>query len=354
MSRNDVVAVVTDGDRIVIKPDKCPLYLLRCDDVEGWLIRRAIDAHRTNSRLLRKALRLAPNDDLAAVMRVHGATVTDTYWYCDEHEKLDYEQVRFKDNDFADLALRGDPDSFQRGNEKSRTPELTNVGSFEKCWKRLDNAWWMFKAGNELEQFSEIFAYHFGKLLGLNMAEYVRDAGYVRTQDFTHGDFNFEPLYSLVGDDEDYRKNYLTIREYSAKAAVEYVGMVYFDALILNMDRHTNNYGLLREPETGECVSLAPLFDHNISLVSRGYPNKPERRKDLLQSLFVDFLKDEPQVVSDFRSLGLQRPTPAIISQAILATKPSEFSEGIVQEDFLQKFILSAQEWMEEQIPQLY
>ena len=88
MSEDRVVAKVRRNNCIVFDPDHCPLYLMRYNDPEGWLTRRAIDAHRTNSRLLRKALRLAPNDDLAAVLRVHGATITDAYWFRGENEDL--------------------------------------------------------------------------------------------------------------------------------------------------------------------------------------------------------------------------------------------------------------------------
>jgi hypothetical protein len=61
--------------------------------------------------------------------------------------------------------------------------------------------------------------------------------------------------------------------------------MCYFDGLILNMDRHENNYGVLRDPDTGEILSLAPFYDHNISLIARGYPkNEPN---DMLISDFA-------------------------------------------------------------------
>lgn len=93
LSEDRIVARVHNGLRKVVDQAHCPLYLQKYDDVEGWLTRRSIDAHRTNSRLLRKALRLAPNDDLAAVLRVHGATITDAYWFRGENENLSYDQI---------------------------------------------------------------------------------------------------------------------------------------------------------------------------------------------------------------------------------------------------------------------
>ena len=52
-------------------------------------------------------------------------------------------------NYFDNLALKGDPDSIERINHPeiltSRSPELTNIGSFEKCWKLENQEWWLYK-----------------------------------------------------------------------------------------------------------------------------------------------------------------------------------------------------------------
>ena len=56
----------------------CPLYFNSTENLDGWLASRAIDAHRPNSRLLKRALRLAQRDDISTVLSVHTVTVTDT------------------------------------------------------------------------------------------------------------------------------------------------------------------------------------------------------------------------------------------------------------------------------------
>ena len=102
------------------------------------------------------------------------------------------------------------PLCFQRGGDVAdwlthraidahRTPELTNTGSFEKCWRYEDGAWWMYKAGTEAERFSELFVYELCKTLGFPVAEYQNCAPYIRTRDFTGGRLNFEPAAYLVG-----------------------------------------------------------------------------------------------------------------------------------------------------------
>lgn len=128
MLEDQVIAMVQDGIITDSREELLPLYLKRTGDVEGWLVSRAIDSHRRNSRLLKRALRLRTADDAAISLAVNGATITDRYWFQRQGESLSYDEIRFKENYFSELALRGDPDSFS--NKPSRTPELTNTGSF--------------------------------------------------------------------------------------------------------------------------------------------------------------------------------------------------------------------------------
>ena len=168
MSEDRVIATVKNG--VITDADErlLPLYLKRTGNIEGWLASRAIDSHRTNSRLLKRALRLRTTDDIATALAVNAATVTDRYWFKPEGSSAVYEDIRFKENYFAELALRGDPDSFSH--KPSRTPELTNTGSFEKCWKLIDGEWWMYKSGNKEEYFSELFICKLCEKLGLPMS----------------------------------------------------------------------------------------------------------------------------------------------------------------------------------------
>ncbi len=68
--------IITDSDQALL-----PLFLKRTGDVEAWLSGRAIDSHRTNSRLLKKALRISNAEDAEVALKVHAATITDTYWF---------------------------------------------------------------------------------------------------------------------------------------------------------------------------------------------------------------------------------------------------------------------------------
>lgn len=340
MSREREIARVENGLITDFDAQRLPLYLLKTKDLTGWLESRAIDSHRTNSRLLKKALRISAADDLATVLRVHAATITDTYWFREEGSDISYDEVRFSENLFDKLALRGDPNSFNQ--PYSRTPELTNTGSFEKCWSRKDGHWQMLKSGNDLENFSELFVCVFGRRMGLEMASYEWDGSYVCSEDFTNGSsVNFEPVAGIMLDNEDYADNFHALWTLNKKAAEQYVGMVWLDAICFNMDRHTQNYGVLRDVETGEILSLAPLFDHNIALIARGYP-KVERTNDMLIQLFVEFLNDVPEAKRIFEEFPLPELTEQLVMECIEAVPIQVDSEAVCQ------FILNGEQRINE------
>ena len=114
----------------------------------------------------------------------------------------------------------------------------------------------------------------------------------------------------------------------------------------MNMDRHTNNYGFLRDRQTGKILSLAPLFDHNIALVSRGYPSSATQKGGLLSRLFVELLEEEPQAQRDLLTLGLTPPTEEMVRRAVSLANNPPFGPEVVREDFLVEFVLSADRWI--------
>ena len=89
------------------------------------------------------------------------------------------------------------------------------------------------------------------------------------------------------------------------KFAADYLKLIYTDTICYNVDRHTENYGFLRNPDTGKIVSLSPNYDNNIALVSNG-PLKSPTSKDALIQFYMDFLKNNRQARSMFKSLNIQ------------------------------------------------
>ncbi|MDP4144655.1 MAG: hypothetical protein Q8936_09300 [Bacillota bacterium] len=290
MSQDKIIGEISNNEVVSIDNELAPLYIKNTGDFEGWLKFRSIDLHRTNSRLLRKVLRLNTNDEVNIVLSVHGLAITDTYWVKEKSSNLTYRDVRFTTDKFSDLALFGDPNAFSF--EASLTPEMTNIGSYEKCWKVRNGNWYMYKQGSVNERFSEIFAFKLGKKLGFNMAEYKLIDKYIVSEDFTdNASVNFEPMYSLVLEDEDYKVNIEALTKIDAALVKQYMDIIFLDTIVMNVDRHTFNYGLIRDVNSGKILSMAPNFDNNLSLISRGYAKNTDRN-DLLVKLFKEVLEE--------------------------------------------------------------
>ena len=284
MSGNTPVALIESGEiSKVIEPSLIPLHFLFAEDpsMKSWLRQRSLDTSRTNSRFVLRELDSDKADITQIVLSVNAATITDNFWIRENGSEKTYEQTRFHQDHLAKVALLGSSAGIVVPPDH-RSPELTNIGTFEKCWHLENDQWWLYKRGDPENTFSELAVQSIGRYLNLNMAvyEYVSreeignifdcrapaSISTVKTLDFTGGILNFEPAADLGCKKNDAVKNYQILKKLSPAAAQEYEKMVLLDALTYNIDRHLYNFGVLRDQATGQVISLAPAYDHNLSL----------------------------------------------------------------------------------------
>lgn len=287
MSRDTKIAEIKNDILRPMQPQLLPFFFQENGDIRTWMESRAMDwKSRPNARLLRKAFRFSDLSAADMVQQVEASSVTDTYWLKPEGSSLQYADVRFQGNDFWQAALNG-PSLGDFSRPFSRTPELTNTGSFEKCWHRDEaGIWWLYKKGTPEQIFSEAAAYRIACYLGYPVAQYeVVDETTIRSRDFTDGAaVNFEPASSLKFSSDDIIDNYAHFRELSPDLALQYAQIVTMDALIVNADRHSGNFGFLRDLDSGAVLSLAPNYDNNLSLLAIHYD-----QQDGLDRFMVDW-----------------------------------------------------------------
>lgn len=296
MSGDRVIATIRDGVLQDCDDTRLPYYLKRTQDLQGWLELRAVDRHRPNSRLLRRLYRLSDAEDAEIALRASAVTITDNFWVRPEGSSEIYDDVRFKENLFADVALEGKLDAFSDGRwqHPASSPELTNVGSFEKCWRFENGAWWMYKRGDESEQFAELFTAAVTARLGNSGTAYYLTSTGVKSKDFTeNGKYNFDPAIGFIGDNyDDYIFCYEKLQAFGQQFADDYVKLLYVDAICRNVDRHSGNFGVLRDPDTGEAIRLAPNYDNNIALFARlSGTASISAKKDMLITDFTDLVE---------------------------------------------------------------
>ena len=306
MSGNTLVATFEQGTLTYINEKLAPLVIKRTHRMEEFLKLRVIDMSRTNARILKRILNIHVDDDYKAALYSYALSVNDNYWFKPKHSKLKYNELKFRDDSYFDAALKGDTTVSRFINQL--TPEITTRGSFEKGWKYINGEWWLYKSGNPNQIFAELYSYHFAKLIGIETAIYEYDDGYIRSKNFATK-YNFEPIASLLGDNDDNKVIFDELYKINKEIAKDYLKLIAFDAIVFNVDRHNENVGLLRDRRTGKIVSLAPNFDNNMAFYSNSEVTLNMPQKDNMIKLFANFLKDNDLAMELYKGISFPEIT---------------------------------------------
>ena len=95
--------------------------------------------------------------------------------------------------------------------------------------------------------------------------------------------------------------------EINENIAKDYLKMIYLDTLCFNMDRHNQNYGLLKDSESGKIIKLAPNFDNNIALILNDKYPEVDSGVSFLRNLFNDFLLSNKYAKKMFKELNIKK-----------------------------------------------
>lgn len=300
MSGNIITAEFDKGMLVSPIHNLCPLVIKRTGSLFEFLKSRCIDGGRTNSRLLKKVLNISVKDESLISLCSYAASVSDNYWFKPKHSKLKYEDISFNNDIFFDTALRGIISIYPK--HLVLTPELTTNGSYEKGWKNINGEWWLYKIGTKNERYSEVFYSRLFEKLVLPTAHYEIEGNYIKTKNFA-GNVNFEPMISLVGNNEDIEFIYDTLNKINHKLALDYLRLVAFDVILNNVDRHNENCGIVRDKQTGEIISLAPNYDDNLCLISRSTTLIATIQEGFL-SLFLKTIRNSKEIKEGLKEIA--------------------------------------------------
>lgn len=338
MCEDTVVAEFKNGECTYIDEKRAPLLIKRTHNLIEFLKGRVIDESRVNSRLLKKFMEIKETKKEDIALRVYGKTITDSFWFKPKFSKLNYCDIEFKDDFYDDLSLNGTIAIIPKSPRYS--PQLTAIGSYEKCWKIIDGKWWLYKKGTDREIFSEMFCYKLAKALGIDTAIYETEKEYIRSLDFSSG-YNFEPISSIAGDDDSYDNVFNSLSEYSFDIQRDYIRLIMFDTIVNNVDRHNENCGLLRDIKSGEVLKLAPNFDNNLALISRQSITNTDPKLDGFVSYFIKFIKQNKQAQQIFKTINLNKIDNNIIKKISNEINPE------VDSQLLEKYIMNRINYLE-------
>lgn len=249
--------------------------------VSRWFLGRGIPSWRDRLDLLLHRLNIiAPNELLN---KAFGLSLSDQYWLKPFDTNIKYNDINFFDNDFdysEFLEASLSKNSSTIINENSlKTPNNTTDGMLKKAWVIEDGIRYLLKSGYKtevLQPFNEVLASEICKRLGFNHVTYTLDL-YKNTvvskcPCFINKDIELVTAYQVVSDIWDF--NVDSYEKYISKleemgindARREVENMFILDFLIMNEDRHLNNFGIIRAVDTLKWVCVAPIFDNGQSL----------------------------------------------------------------------------------------
>lgn len=256
-------------------------------NLSEWFKGRGIPSWRDKLDLLLHRLNIYTPDEL--LDKSFGLSLSDQYWIKPYESNIKYDDINFFDNDFdysefmeASLSLN----SKTVMSEKSlKTPNNTTDGMLKKAWIIENNIRYLLKGGykNEvLQPFNEVLASEICKRLGFNHVTYTldtyKDIVVSKCPCFINKDTELITAYQVRNNMdrhnslEDYEDYVKVLEEHNIKdARIKLENMYILDFLIMNEDRHLNNFGIIRDVNTLKWVDVCPIFDNGQSLNIQDY-----------------------------------------------------------------------------------
>ena len=290
-----VASFDAQGILTFIDEKNVPQIVKRTRSLEAFKLQRESDVTRTNMRYLRKLMGISSRNTRGALDKINGFSLFDTFWYQDQGGDLTWGQICLKKNDAFEVALTGrekDVSVF----DDPRTPEHSNIGSYEKGWKPANGSWQLYKVGTPEQLWSEIFATRLLALKGVNVVRYWLDGSWVVCDNFVDqaNDVCLEH-YNSYGSEDTEESTVLQLPFLSDKNKRDLEIMYYCDALLMNFDRHDFNFGFLTQEDSCE---LSPLFDWNLCLFGHKYPDSFTRSLDPLIRGVLDAKIEPPFILT--------------------------------------------------------
>ena len=247
-----------------------------------WFQSRGIPAWRDKLDLLLHRLNVeAPNELLD---KAFGLSLSDQYWLKPSGSNLEYDSINFFDNDFdytefmeASLSKNS---KIVTSKESLKTPNNTTDGMLKKAWIIENGTRYLLKSGykNEiLQPFNEVLASMICDRLGFEHVPYTldvyKDTVVSKCPCFITKDTELITAYQIKSNMkrhdnlEDYEEYIKKLEENGIKNVREKLENMYIlDFLIMNEDRHLNNFCVIRDVNTLKWLDVAPIFDNGQSL----------------------------------------------------------------------------------------
>ncbi|MBP0972551.1 MAG: hypothetical protein J5851_01440 [Oscillospiraceae bacterium] len=320
MNKDNVAAVfeidasVQDVDTVFRMTEQSGKLPIGFRSLHEWVNGRK--AMHGNMHLREIMRRFGCDTNLSFIEKTHVASISDTFWVKSARDSSKWEDVSLFRHPFSEnvsyLSYRGRGDFTPEAYYFA--PEMSCEGSFPRCFRRLDEKGqfgsdiYFYKRsggyGRRVEPYCEMLSSMIAAAISPgNTVKYELDHLYERRASrcnlFTTEQYGYVSIGTAC---PGINTSMLSgLMQYFANLGPSYEQqfreMLVIDALCLNRDRHTGNFGLLIDNETLEPVRYAPLFDFNLSLY---YNVSDDDFGDLGKHLY----RKRPQIGTDYIRAG--------------------------------------------------
>lgn len=253
-----------------------------------WIQNRNIPKNREFVNEILQSLSLKPDDIIGFLLVGKSLSLNDPFWIVENDFNGKFADYNLYENDFNAAVGLIAYTGHGQNNTIGTIPELTTNGTLRKAWRNRPDGIYLYKGGLHgfsnmgNEPYSEFYASQVGQAMSLNIIPYDLDMWEKELAStcklFTSINTSFVPMHACIKGDFSLMKCANFFKNINEKAYDDFCNMIVFDALIYNTDRHTNNFGVLRDNATGKLEGMAPLFDHGYSIFDE---NREKYLKDL-------------------------------------------------------------------------
>lgn len=250
-------------------------------ELSKWFKGRGIPSWRDKLDILLARLNLSTPEEL--LDKAFGLSLSDQYWIKPIDSDIKYKDINFFEHDFdVSEFLEATFSNSSRSitsEDSLKTPNNTTDGMLKKSWIIENGKRYLLKGGykNDIMQpFNEVLASRICERLGFNHATYtldiVKEKVVSKCECFINKDTELVTAYQIMygieknQDSKDYEEYIKILEDNGIENVREKLENMYIlDFLILNEDRHLNNFGIIRDVNNLKWLDIAPIFDNGQS-----------------------------------------------------------------------------------------
>jgi len=249
--------------------------------IKEWWSGRSIPASREGLKEFLDSLGMLLPQEL--LDKSFGLSLSDQYWICPQNDDLKWVDINFFHNSFSEDVgnlLFAQMEVKDADAISLLSPDNTSDGVIKKKWKIIDGKRCLIKGGSgasRQEVANEVLTSRICKRLGIPFVYYeiieIDGEKYNVCEDFITGDTELVTalhIKNLIKKDNhvsNYESFIAKVEELGIKDVRRKIDMmITLDFIIVNTDRHYNNFGLIRDANTLRWLSVAPIYDSGTSM----------------------------------------------------------------------------------------